>query len=185
MGTGPVNDGCPPSAKVATGHFHTVFKLIPKCIGGIDADGDGYCTVGGTGVPNDPNDANASRIPETYSQFRPFVVAHAGSGTNPPAAREPKQVCDDGIDNDGDTLIDLLDGTSAGGVTTDNCPGRPTRSSRRGRTRTGTGAGTKSRFTSGRTRRRAAGADSIPTAAHRRLVGRWTCAGSRRSARTS
>jgi hypothetical protein len=115
------NDGCPPSSKVATGHFHTVFKLIPKCIGGIDADGDGYCTIGGTGVPNDPNDANANIIPETYSQFRPFVVAHAGSGTNPPAAREPVQVCSDGIDNDGDTLIDLLDGTSTLSATTDDC----------------------------------------------------------------
>jgi hypothetical protein len=116
-----VNDGCPSSTRVANGHFHTTWSLIAKCIGGTDADGDGYCTVGGTGVPNDPADNNANRIPETYSQFRPFPVAHAGSGANPPASREPIQICNDGIDNDGDTLIDLLDGTSGGAATTDDC----------------------------------------------------------------
>jgi hypothetical protein len=120
-GDGSVNDGCPSSAKVATGHYHTVWKLIPKCIGGVDVDQDGYCTIGGTGVPDDPADNNAQRIPETYSQFRPFPVAHSGSGTNPPASREPLQVCNDGLDNDGDGLVDLLDGTSSGSATTDDC----------------------------------------------------------------
>jgi hypothetical protein len=118
---GSFNDGCPSSANVANGHFHTVFKLIPKCIGGVDLDGDGYCASGSATVPADPADNNAQRIPETYSQFRPFVVAHAGSGTNPPAAREPVQICDDGIDNDGDGLADLLDGSSAGSSTMDDC----------------------------------------------------------------
>jgi hypothetical protein len=120
-GDGAVNDGCPSSSRVANGHYHTDFDLLAVCIGGVDNDGDGYCSLGGPGVPNDPSDSNAGRIPETYSQFRPFYVAHSGSGNNPPASREPTQICNDGIDNDGDTLIDLLDGTSAFSVTTDDC----------------------------------------------------------------
>jgi hypothetical protein len=120
-GDGAFNDGCPSSANVANGHFHTTYSLIAKCIGGTDADGDGYCATGGAGVANDPADNNAGRIPETYSQFRPFPIAHAGSGNNPPASREPVQICNDGVDNDGDTLIDLLDGAATSGVTTDDC----------------------------------------------------------------
>jgi hypothetical protein len=120
-GDGSVNDGCPSSSKVATGHYHTVWGLIPKCIGGVDVDGDGYCASGSATVPADPNDTNANLVPETYSQLRAFPVAHSGSGTNPPASREPVQVCNDGLDNDGDTLIDLLDGASTSGSTTDDC----------------------------------------------------------------
>ncbi len=105
---GYVNDGCPSSARVANGHFHTVWKIIAKCIGGTDADGDGFCNVASTDPLDDPDDNNASKTPEHYALFRAFPVAHAGSGANPPA-REPLQVCNDGIDNDGDTLIDLLD----------------------------------------------------------------------------
>jgi hypothetical protein len=120
-GDGVINDGCPSSTNVANGHYHTDWDLAPVCIGGVDLDSDGYCATGGTGNPNDPNDNNANIIPETYSQFRPFVVAHSGSGTNPPASREPTQICSDGVDNDGDTLVDLLDGTNAGGATTDDC----------------------------------------------------------------
>ncbi len=105
---GYVNDGCPSSARVANGHFHTVWKIIAKCIGGTDADGDGFCNVASTDPLDDPDDNNASKTPEHYALFRAFSVAHAGSGANPPV-REPLQVCNDGIDNDGDTLIDLLD----------------------------------------------------------------------------
>jgi hypothetical protein len=72
-------------------------------------------------VPGDPADNNANRIPETYSQFRPFYVAHSGSGNNPPASREPIQICNDGIDNDGDALIDLSDGLTSNESTTDDC----------------------------------------------------------------
>jgi hypothetical protein len=118
---GAVNDGCPSSTDVANGHYHTDWDLAPVCVGGTDVDGDGYCSVGTATVPADPADNNANRIPETYSQFRPFPVAHSGSGNNPPASREPIQICNDGIDNDGDTLIDLLDGTSGSAATTDDC----------------------------------------------------------------
>jgi hypothetical protein len=120
-GDGSFNDGCRASASVASGHYHTDWDLAPVCIGGIDVDGDGYCTAGGTGNPNDPNDSNANVFPETYSQFRPFMVAHSGSGANPPASREPLQICNDGIDNDGDTLVDINDGTATGASATDDC----------------------------------------------------------------
>jgi hypothetical protein len=116
-----VNDGCPSSSRVANGHYHTTLTVLPQCIGGTDADGDGWCATGQSGVPNDPSDSDASRTPETFSQLRAFPVAHSGSGSNPPASREPIQVCNDGIDNDGDTLVDLLDGTSSSGSTTDDC----------------------------------------------------------------
>ena len=122
---GSFNDGCPSSARVVNGHFHTTFSLVAQCIGSTDADGDGYCATGGAGVANDStngsSDTDAARIPETYSQFRPFPVAHAGSGNSPPASREPVQVCSDGLDNDGDTLVDLLDGTLAAAATNDDC----------------------------------------------------------------
>jgi hypothetical protein len=118
---GSFNDGCPSSTRVANGHYHTTFTLNPICIGGTDGDNDGYCAAGTATVPADPADGNAGRIPETYSQFRPFPVAHSGSGSNPPASREPLQICNDGLDNDGDTLIDLLDGTAAAASTLDDC----------------------------------------------------------------
>jgi hypothetical protein len=104
-----VNDGCPSSAAVANGHFHTNVTTVAKCIGGTDSDGDGWCATGGSGMPNDPNDGNASRTPEAYSITWPFPVASSGSGDTTPASGEPKQACNDGIDNDGDTLVDLLD----------------------------------------------------------------------------
>ena len=118
---GSFNDGCPSSARVANGHYHTDFDLITVCIGGTDTDGDGYCLFGGPGNPNDTFDGDANRIPETYSQFRPSPVGHSGSGNNPPASREPVQICGDGVDNDGDTLIDLLDGLATGTTSTDDC----------------------------------------------------------------
>jgi hypothetical protein len=118
---GSFNDGCQSSANVANGHYHTVLTVMPRCIGGTDADGDGWCATGQSGVASDPADGDAGRTPETYSQFRPFMVAHAGSGNNPPSSREPLQACNDGIDNDGDALVDLLDGTSAAAVATDDC----------------------------------------------------------------
>jgi hypothetical protein len=120
-GDGAFNDGCASSARVANGHYHTDFDLLAVCIGNADVDGDGYCSGISFSYPADPNDSDSNRVPETYSQFRPFYVAHSGSGNNPPASREPRQVCDDGVDNDGDTLLDLLDGTSASGSTIDDC----------------------------------------------------------------
>jgi hypothetical protein len=60
-----VNDGCPAagadsitvtinnksvtvnfSSTVGNGHWHNVMSVLPKCYGGTDADGDGYCAAG-------------------------------------------------------------------------------------------------------------------------------------------
>ena len=121
-GDGAVNDGCPSSANVASGHFHTTFSLIAKCIGGTDSDNDGYCLAASATVPADPNGGAAAIIPETYSQYRPFPLSSSGSGANPPASREPFQICNDGIDNDGDTFIDDDDDSSTASPNTlDDC----------------------------------------------------------------
>ena len=85
-----------------------MFKAIPKCIGGTDVDHDGWCASGGSGVPPDPNDLAPGVIPEDYDAFAPLPLSHSGSGATPPM-REPVQVCNDGLDNDLDGLVDLLD----------------------------------------------------------------------------
>jgi hypothetical protein len=122
-GDGAVNDGCPTSAAVASGHYHTDWDLAAVCVGGIDADNDGYCNGATTqaGVAADPNDGSVSIIPETFSQYRPFPVASSGSGNNPPASREPRQVCSDGIDNDSDGVTDDDDDAATAAATTDDC----------------------------------------------------------------
>ena len=59
----------------------------------------------------DPNDGNNNSTPEHYAPVRFFPVASSGSGSAPlRRTREPLQVCNDGVDNDGDTLMDLLEG---------------------------------------------------------------------------
>ncbi len=113
-----VNDSCPSSSRVANGRYFTVFTLLPRCIGGTDSDGDGWCLSGSVA---DPNDGNATRTPEVYGITRLFPVAHSGSGANPPASRQPLQACNDGLDNDGDGLIDLDDGLSTSSLTNDDC----------------------------------------------------------------
>jgi hypothetical protein len=116
-----INGGCPSSSRVGNGHYHTALTLNPRCIGGTDADADGHCASATGSIPADPSDTNAARTPETYSQFRLFPVALSGSGSNPPASREPAQVCNDGIDNDGDTLVDIFDGVASSHVSFDDC----------------------------------------------------------------
>jgi hypothetical protein len=123
-GDGAINDGCPSSSRVASGHFHTTLSLLPECIGGVDVDADGYCSVNTPvgcspntpatlcTVPADPLDSNANIIPETFSQVRAFPVAHSGSGNTPPSSREPLQTCNDGVDNDADAAIDIDDDSS-------------------------------------------------------------------------
>ncbi len=105
---GKVNDGCPSSARVANGHFHTSLGVTAVCIGATDWDSDGWCSTATGSLPADPNDGNANVTPETYSMFLPLPITHSGSGLYPPQ-REPIQVCNDGVDNDGDGSIDLLD----------------------------------------------------------------------------
>ncbi len=106
-GDGSVNDGCPSSSRVATGRFHTTLTVIPRCIGSTDADVDGWCDSTESSLGSNP--ASSSSTPEHYNVLRFFPIMHSGSGDTPPASREPIQVCNDGIDNDGDGLTDLLD----------------------------------------------------------------------------
>lgn len=110
-----VNDGCPSSAKVANGTYHATFTVDAICIGNTDNDNDGWCstsTPAGVGfsvaLPADPNDGNASITPEAYALLFPFPIVHSGAGSSP-VDGEPAQVCNDGVDNDGDTTVDLLD----------------------------------------------------------------------------
>jgi hypothetical protein len=110
---------------VADGLFETTLTLAPVCIGGTDADGDGYCSTATGLIPADPNDANAAIGPEAWDIQFFMAVAHSGSGVTPPM-REPRQVCDDGIDNDGDGAIDLLDGAAvASSCRPKNLPSHP------------------------------------------------------------
>jgi hypothetical protein len=110
---GPKTDGigdlCDGDDVRANGDFISILNVQAKCYGGTDADDDGYCTAVGSGIAaTDPNDADAAKTPEDYDLTFATGVAHSGSGDNPPE-RQPVQVCNDGIDNDGDTLIDNLD----------------------------------------------------------------------------
>jgi hypothetical protein len=115
-----IGDACEANDTVANGAFETRVSVVARCIGGTDADGDGWCSAGGA-QPLDPSDASAAMTPEAYSIFHPFPIAHSGSGAAPPQ-RQPVQVCNDGIDNDGDTYIDLWDnGLRGGAADTTNC----------------------------------------------------------------
>lgn len=112
---GKVNDGCPSSSRVANGKYYATFTVDAICIGGTDADNDGWCnsaTSAGGGftrnLPADPDDGNAAKTPEVYAATFPFPIVHSGAG-NGPADRWPAQVCNDGVDNDGDGATDLLD----------------------------------------------------------------------------
>ncbi|TMC00288.1 MAG: hypothetical protein E6J42_01280 [Chloroflexi bacterium] len=109
-----IGDACDLSPNTADGQYFTVLNLAANCIGGTDFDNDGWCTASLPGTPADPDDNNASRTPEDYDIVQPMYVAHAGSGPAPwqqhiLLMRQPWQVCSDGIDNDGDTLVDNLD----------------------------------------------------------------------------
>jgi hypothetical protein len=115
-----VGDACDADDIVANGAFETTASLVARCVGGTDMDGDGWCASGG-GQPSDPNDANAGQTPEAYSIFQPFPIAHSGSGATPPQ-RQPVQVCNDELDNDGDGYIDLEDnGLRTGAADVTNC----------------------------------------------------------------
>ena len=59
-------------------------------------------------IPADPDDTDLDLTPESYTIFFPLPVMHSGAGSNL-TQRNPVQVCNDGEDNDGDTLVDLLD----------------------------------------------------------------------------
>jgi hypothetical protein len=111
--TDSIGDACDVDDVRANGDYLTKLQVTSKCHGGTDADDDGYCTasVAPAILAIDPNDGSAAVTPEDYDMVYTFGVSHAGAGDNPPE-RQPVQVCNDGIDNDGDTLIDNLDAAS-------------------------------------------------------------------------
>jgi hypothetical protein len=104
-----VNDGCPVQTIKASGDYLVDLDATAKCIGGVDGDDDGYCAVAGAGVATfDTADGAPLITPEDYDLVFPAAMAHSGAGAAPPE-RQPVQVCNDGIDNDGDALVDNLD----------------------------------------------------------------------------
>jgi hypothetical protein len=136
---GPQADGignaCDPDDNVADGHFHTDLVPLPKCIGAVDTDGDGYCDGYETNKGSCKQDPcgppfthpAADSRPEHGSLHFSFAAARAGSGDEPPDD-EPEQVCNDGFDNDRDGVEDLQDsgcnpaGVPAGGPAFPACP---------------------------------------------------------------
>jgi hypothetical protein len=145
---GSSNDGCPDSDLVANGHYHThfSFKAITITSTANDADDDGFsdadeaskgscasdpcsATYTGAGCPN----CASGSTPEHLSLFRPFPVAHSGSGgttANPGLAPnpgsltnlgEPYQLCNDAEDNDLDGEMDFLELDGPDGGTLTDC----------------------------------------------------------------
>jgi hypothetical protein len=165
-----IGDACDPDDVRANGVYLADLDLAAKCIGGTDADGDGYCAIGGPGVGvKEADDGFAARTPEAFALMFTVPTAMPSAGINPLVAvaesasqctnsddddgdryvndgcptagataepafdcldltnddpaddsevndgctaimeRHPVQVCNDGMDNDGDTLVDNLD----------------------------------------------------------------------------
>ncbi len=73
---------CDPNPFVSDGHAHMNFGEGPVCVGGTDADGDGWC------ASDDPDDSDPSIQVEDIAFDR---------------------TCFDGADNDGDGTTDLAD----------------------------------------------------------------------------
>jgi hypothetical protein len=110
--TDAMGDACDAAPGVANGDYLSSIYLEAKCIGGTDGDDDGWCTAAGAGVAAaDPSDGSSAVTPEDYDLVFTLQGAQASAGDNPPE-RQPIQVCNDGIDNDGDTLVDNLDQSS-------------------------------------------------------------------------
>jgi hypothetical protein len=82
-----IGDACDPNPLSAElgGVISITRYSDPICVGLTDTDGDGWCAA------DDPNDANASITPEG-----------TGLGGDSPS-------CTNGVDDDGDTLIDFAD----------------------------------------------------------------------------
>jgi hypothetical protein len=117
----------------ADGTFYTVFDRDAFCIGGTDADGDGFCSDDpDNNPPDDPNDTagpGAAIIPESFLLVKNFPLATTGSGTAPAGAsgadslnvsNDPPNVCNDGIDNDGDGDTDQYGGDPDAGCRPDH-----------------------------------------------------------------
>jgi hypothetical protein len=115
-----IGDECDPDDVRSNGHFHTTLSVIPKCINtsGNDSDSDGWCNADETALGSNPSSSGST--PENYSLFRPFPVAHSGSGGNPPQ-RDPVQLCTDGDDNDGDGFIDAAEPDGPDADAFDDC----------------------------------------------------------------
>ncbi len=80
-GPSPLN-ACDPNPFVSDGHAHSDFASGPVCVGGTDADGDGWC------ASDDPDDSTSAVQVEDINFDR---------------------TCFDGVDNDGAGGTDLAD----------------------------------------------------------------------------
>jgi len=100
-----INDGCPAidgsgDALRSNGHFHVHLDLIPKCIGGSDDDGDGFCNTTETTMGSDPGSAASAG-------------ESAQSGDGAENAGMAGGQCANGSDDDGDGKVN--DGCPASG----------------------------------------------------------------------
>jgi hypothetical protein len=95
----------------------------PQCSDGVDNDGDGLIDAADPGCHSDGNASNpASYVPSDNdesngapgSSTSPSTPKHAGTGNNGAGVKAfngsgHKPQCSDGIDNDGDNLVDAAD----------------------------------------------------------------------------
>ena len=112
------------STTVANGHYHTFFRMVPKCIGagGSDTDVDGWCNATETNLGSCSTNAPAcdtvgfvggtlavNSTPEDYKVTYPMPIAQNSSGETGGNTGEPNERCNDTVDNDRDGLTDAAD----------------------------------------------------------------------------
>lgn len=88
-----VGGGSGLTTTVGNGRYLTLTNVVPKCFGGVDADGDGYCTTATPGVNGDAADSGSCATTTPNSCF----VRHSlwlNAPTHPALQ----------MDTDGDTL---------------------------------------------------------------------------------
>jgi hypothetical protein len=102
-----IGDDCDPDDVQANGDYLADLDLGAKCIGGVDADGDGWCTAIGSGIAaSDPSDIDAARTPEDFDLVFPMPVATAGAGDFPGLRHAESGVeCSNAVDDDRDFYV--------------------------------------------------------------------------------
>jgi hypothetical protein len=114
---GPKNDAmgdpCDPNPNIADGPWLAAADLDAICISpGTDTDGDGFCDATEDDLGSNKNLIGST--PEHDMLHPPFALARTGASAVAPGTDGVPTACTDGIDNDGDALIDALDVAGCG-----------------------------------------------------------------------